>query len=100
MQVRNLFVERFCLGPLAVRGANSQKQFTQIRTDQPTNRPTKVAHDCSANLTNDCLVKPRTIENGYVKDRNRKQMKSQTTIDRGRATHLSAIGLQQSKRLI
>ena len=39
----------------------------------------KVAHNCSADLTNDCLVKPKIIENNYAKDRSRKQTKSQTT---------------------
>ena len=32
MQVRDLFEDRFCFRPLAVRGANSQKGFTQARS--------------------------------------------------------------------
>ena len=39
----------------------------------------KVAYDCSADLMNDCLVKPKIIENGYANDRSCKQTKSQTT---------------------
>ena len=100
MQVRNLFIDRFCLRLLAVRGADSQEQFTQTRTDRPTDRPTEVAHDCSADLTNNYLVKTKTIENGYAKDQSRKQTKLQTTIDQSQATHLSAVRSQQSERLI
>ena len=39
----------------------------------------KVAHNWLADLTNNCLVKPRTMKNGYAKDRSRKQTKLQTT---------------------
>ena len=39
----------------------------------------KVAYNCLADLTNNCLVKPKIIENGYVKDQSRKQTKLQTT---------------------
>ena len=60
--------DRFCFGPLADRGANSQKQFTRARSrNQLIHRSTEVAHDCSADRTNDRLIKLRTIENGCVK---------------------------------
>ena len=39
----------------------------------------KIAHNCLTDLTNNCLVKPRTIKNDYAKDRSCKQTKSQTT---------------------
>ena len=64
MKVPNLFVDRFCLKPFAVWGADSREQFTQSKTDQLINRPTKVVHGCPADLTNDYLVKPRIIKNG------------------------------------
>ena len=103
IQVRNLFVDRFCLALLAVWGADSQEQFTQIRSKNwPTNRSytqllgrakkwlvdevgnnqkqlRKVVHNCLANLINNCLEMPRTIENGYAKDWSCKQTKLQTT---------------------
>ena len=56
MQVRNLYQDRFCLGPLAVWGVDSREQFTQARSrNQPTHRPTKVAYNCPADPTNNCL---------------------------------------------
>ena len=67
MQVRNLFVNRFHLGPFAVWGADSWEQFTQAKANQLTNQPTEVEYDCPADPTNDCLVKSRRIENSYVK---------------------------------
>ena len=46
----------FCLEPLADRGANSQEQFTRARSrNWPTHRLTKFAHNCSTDLTNNCL---------------------------------------------
>ena len=70
MQVCNLFIDRFCLGPLAVWKVNSQEWFTQARPkNQPTHWPTKVMHNCWAEPTMDCLVKPKTIKNGYAKSR-------------------------------
>ena len=35
--------------------------------NQPTKQLTEIAHDCPANLTNNCLVKLKTIKNGYAK---------------------------------
>ena len=69
----------------------------------------KLVHNCLADLINNCLVKPRTIENGYANDRSRKQTKSKTTdqvtgqiIDREWSNNQrpSVVGLQQSERLI
>ena len=78
MQVHNLFIDRFCLRPLAIWRANSQKQFTQARLrNQLIYPPTKVKHNCLAEITNNCLVKLRTIENGYAKDQSCKQTKLQ-----------------------
>ena len=70
MQVRNLFVDRFCFKPLTIQEANSQEQFTQVRLrNQPIHQPTEVAHNCLVESTNACLVKLRTIENSYAKSR-------------------------------
>ena len=106
MQGHNLFVDRFCFEPLAVWKADNQEQFTQARLrNQPTHPPTKVEHNLLdkakkqlldkakgnwerlrkvanywlAGLMKNCLVKPKTIKNGYAKDENCKQTKLQTT---------------------
>ena len=61
--------DRFCLGPLADQGADSQEQFTRARLrNQLIHQPTKVTHNCLTDLTNDRLVKLRTIENGCAKE--------------------------------
>ena len=68
IQVRNLFKDKFCFGPLAVQKANSQEQFTQARArNQPTHWLTNVAYNYLAEPTNNCSTKPKTIENGYTK---------------------------------
>ena len=53
----------------------------------------KVAYNCLADWTNDCLVKPRTIENSYIKDRSYKQTKLQTT---NQATKVERLIQEQS----
>ena len=77
---------------------------TNWTTDQPTHRPIKVAHNCIADPTNDCSVKPRTIENSYTKEpigktiHTSKQLRTiNQPSDRNQATHPRGIGLQQIK---
>ena len=61
--------DRFCLWPLADRGANSQERFIWAKSrNQPIHRLTKVTHNCSADPTNNWLMKLKTIENGYTKE--------------------------------
>ena len=96
--------------------------LNQQPADRPTHWPTEVAHNCLADLTNNCLVKPKTIENGYAKElivtndlhgqaetENDRTTKGQVnrqprTINRpsnqGRATHPRAVGLQLTNRTI
>ena len=129
--MRDCSGEWFCLEPLKKMIAKTvPKALTdwswdwsnQWRANWPTHWPTKVMHHCPADLTNNCLVKLRTIKNSYAKEpivtndsygqaetKNNRTIKDQVniklrTIDRpsnqGQMTHLSAVGLQQSERLI
>ena len=94
----------------------------QRPADRPTHQPTEVTHDCPADPTNNCLVKPRTIENNYAKEPivtnnshrqaetkndwttksrvNRQPKTINRPSDQGQATHPSMVGSQQSERLI
>ena len=76
----------------------------QQLTNRSTHRPTKVVHDCPADPINNCLVKPKTIKNGYAKEPMGKTIytsEQPRTIDRpsdrDQATHPRAVGLQQSE---
>ena len=80
---------------------------TNQTTNQSNHQPTKIVHDCLADPTNNCSVKPKTIKNGYAKKPIGKTIytsKQPRTIDWpsnwGQATHPRAIGLWQSKQLI
>ena len=65
MQVLDLFEDRFCLGPLAVWGADSWKRFIQARLrNQPTHQPIEVAHNCLADPTNDCSDHQERLRKG------------------------------------
>ena len=129
--MRDYSGEWFCLEPLKRMIAKTvpkastdwgQDWSNQQPVNRPTHQPTEVAHDCLADPTNNCLVKPRIIKNSYakepivinnlhgqVKTKNNKMTKGQVnrqprTIDQpsnqGQATHPSAVGLQQRKWLI
>ena len=62
MRVINLFVDRFCLGPLAVRGADSQERFTRTGQERSSNRLNDRPRTIEQPTRDICLVRPQTIE--------------------------------------
>ena len=51
-----------------LRPIKPTNRLNQQSTNQLNHRLIKVAHNCPANPTNNCLVKPKTIKNGYAKE--------------------------------